>query len=905
MDEALRQHVDLLLKENEKLTRQLACMQARREPCTAAVVSIADVNAMQESDRERRQQYLQLLLENSPDIIILFDSSWRFAHCTNTFLRRARIPGLSCIHGKGFEQIFNSYADPVWVAKVSPILRKAVDAKIPLSFESLINIGSNGPRRYIVHFTPMIGMDGAVISSLMLLHDITTIREAQENAERARDAAERASAAKSEFLAKMSHEIRTPMNAIIGMAELALRENMPPVAYEHVLTIKQAGAHLLSIINDILDLSKIEAGNLEIVPGDYLFASLLNDVISIIRMRVLDSQIRFVVNIDCEIPNTLFGDEMRIRQILLNLLSNAVKYTESGFVSFSVIGDIRDDSTVNLTIEIEDSGKGIRQENIEKLFDAFVQIDLANNRGIEGTGLGLAITRHIIKAMGGDISVYSEYGKGSTFTVMLPQKFRTRKKLASVENPQDKSVLVYELREIFANSIVCTADNLGVQCKLVVNDDEFYERMTSETYSFVFVATALLENAKKILKELGLQAQIVLLTEFGEVVADKNLSILAMPVHSISVANILNGVSDGFTYGTGEKSVARFIAPDAKILVVDDINTNLKVAEGLLLPYNMQIDLCKSGMEAIVAVQAKRYDVVLMDHMMPEMDGMEATSRIRALDGEQAYYKDLPIIALTANAVAGAKELFLQKGFDDFLSKPIETAKLDAVLQRWIPAAKQHNMPTGNGITPENAVGTAISPKIDGMDSAAGMARAGGSPDRYRELLQMFLKDVETGFALLNAIPDGTSLHSFTTFVHALKSGLANIGANSLAKSAAVLEHAGRNRDLAAIRNNLVSFREELVALMARIGDATAAAQSACRENAPAALVRETLAGLQTALEAKDTDGMDIALAKLKNLPLTPKAHATVADIAQHVLFGNFKKAAEAANALWETAILN
>ncbi|MCL1897105.1 MAG: ATP-binding protein, partial [Clostridiales bacterium] len=334
----------------------------------------------------------------------------------------------------------------------------------------------------------------------LLLRDLTRQNEALLQMSQRSEAT---SQAKSDFLARMSHEIRTPMNAITGMAELALREDMPAAAYEHILTIKQAGANLLSIINDILDFSKIETGRLEIVPGKYLFASLVNDVVSIIRMRVIDAQVRFVVNIDCDIPNELVGDEIRIRQVLLNLLSNAVKYTEKGFVSFTVFGEIRDESTVNLVIEVTDSGKGIRPEDIEKLFGAFVQIDLAGNRGIEGTGLGLAITRSIIKAMDGEIAVHSEYGKGSTFAVTLPQKFLSRAKLASVDKPEEKSVLVYEQREIFANSIVCTADNLGVTCVLALNDDEFYEKMASEAFSFVFVSPDLLERAKSILARLG------------------------------------------------------------------------------------------------------------------------------------------------------------------------------------------------------------------------------------------------------------------------------------------------------------------------------------------------------------------------------------------------------------------
>ena len=494
---------------------------------------------------------------------------------------------------------------------------------------------------------------------------------------------------KSEFLAKMSHEIRTPMNAITGMAELALRENMSEKARENILTIKQASANLLSIVNDILDISKIESGKMEIVPGDYMLDSLINDVISIIRMRVVDTQVRFVANIDCNIPNALFGDETRIRQILLNILNNAVKYTKEGHVSLTIMGESIDGGSISLIIEIDDSGIGMKAEDIEKLFGDFVQIDVRNQKHVEGTGLGLAITHNLVKAMGGDISVESEYGKGSTFTVRLSQKIRSHEKFASVENPEEKRVLVYELREIYADSIVCTIDNLGVECTLVSTDMELREQLSSGMFPFVFIASTLYENAAKICSELKADAVIALLAGFGEFFVEQNHTILAMPVYSRAVANLLNGASDSYSYGETGEPVARFIAPGADILVVDDINTNLSVTEGLLLPYKMKVDLCLSGMGAIEAAASKRYDLIFMDHMMPGVDGIEAAKKIRELDSGDPYYANLPIVVLTANAISGTKEMFLENGFNDFLSKPIDTIRLNAILEKWIPKEKQ------------------------------------------------------------------------------------------------------------------------------------------------------------------------------------------------------------------------
>jgi signal transduction histidine kinase/CheY-like chemotaxis protein len=501
--------------------------------------------------------------------------------------------------------------------------------------------------------------------------------------------AEAANRAKSSFLASMSHEIRTPMNAIMGMAELALRADNMNTVREHIFTVKQAAANLLSIINDILDFSKIESGKLEIVSKDYLLTTLINDVISIIRMRVIDSKLRFVVNLDSNIPNALVGDEIRIRQAILNILGKAVKDTEKGFISFTVRGTPVDENMIGLELEVKDSGRGIKEEDVKKLFNEYTQFDLEKNRGIEGTGLGLAITRGILKAMGGEISVESEYGKGSVFTVRLPQQICSGKALAAVENPSEKNILVFERYEIYADSIRYAIENLGVKCTLVTDAGEMYEKMSGNEYNYIFVSHGLYIKNKDAISGFGQNTKIVVLTEFGETVGDNRLNVLAMPVYSLSIANILNGTTGNFSYSENNEYIVRFTAPEANILVVDDIVTNLKVANGLLLPYKMRVDLCKSGVTAIEAVKTNRYDIVFMDHIMPVMDGIEATLKIRAMGDKDLYYKEVPVIALTANAGSGRKEMFLENGFNDFLSKPIDTVKLDAVLRKWIPKVKQ------------------------------------------------------------------------------------------------------------------------------------------------------------------------------------------------------------------------
>jgi signal transduction histidine kinase/CheY-like chemotaxis protein len=720
-----------------------------------------------------------------------------------------------------------------------------------------------------------------------------------------KEKAEAESKSKGEFLARMSHEIRTPMNAITGMAELALREDMPDTAREHILTIKQAGANLLSIINDILDFSKIESGKLQIVPSDYLFSSLINDVISIIRMKVIDSYLQFAVNIDCNIPNALFGDEIRIRQVLLNILSNAVKYTEKGFVSLAVTAEIAanaaSENIVNITMEVRDSGRGLKQEDMEKLFDEFVQFDLAKNRGIEGTGLGLAITRSLVKAMGGDISASSEYGRGSVFTVTLPQKIRSGEKLATIENPNEKRVLVYELRTIYANSIVRTVNNLGVECALAANDSELIEKISTGAYSFVFVASGLYENVRDLCSRYESKAKIVLLTEFGEAAADLNLNILVMPVYSISVANTLNGIVTDSTFSINKEAAVRFTAVNAKVLVVDDIGTNLKVAEGLLLPYKMQVDLCQSGPEAIEAIKLNAYDLVFMDHMMPEMDGIQATAAIRAWEAENPGYRT-PIVALTANAVSGMKEMFIENGFSDFLSKPIDISKLDEMLDRWIPQEKRGMANEKTGMRSEGGSSSIPDfPAIPGVDAKRGIAMTGGTEAAYRTVLSMFCKDVEKRLPLLQNVPDTSadadSLTAFVTQVHALKSASASIGAEKVSARAAELEAAGKEGNLAAIRKNLSGFAEQLAELVKNIHAALEAHTTAASNEMqppessgplPAGLLHE----LETALRLQKAGDIDRILDELKKLPLNSKTIESLEQISDEVLMAEYDKAA-------------
>jgi signal transduction histidine kinase/CheY-like chemotaxis protein len=394
------------------------------------------------------------------------------------------------------------------------------------------------------------------------------------------NAAQAASVAKNRFMSHMSHEIRTPLNAIISLCEMIEKDYGKPRGLEHLAIVKRAGRSLVTILNDILDFSRIESGNLQINKTPYWVASIFNDVITICRMRLEEKGVQFTTDISPDIPGVMTGDETKVREILYNLLSNAIKYTEKGFVKFTAYARREENGDqVALTFKVADSGLGMKPEDMDRLFADFCRIDDQRAAGISGTGLGLSITRQICRAMGGDVEVTSEYRVGSTFTAII--------------------------------------------------------RQTAERDS----------------ASLGLIGQI------SSARREETDAIIA------------------------------FRAPDFRVLIVDDNEMNLIVAEGLLKPYDIITTTCQSGKEAVARLKELDYDLVLLDHMMPEMDGLETAAAIRSLGGRLAA---LPIVALTANVVPGGIErLFLRNGFNDFLSKPVEILKLNELLERWVPRARR------------------------------------------------------------------------------------------------------------------------------------------------------------------------------------------------------------------------
>jgi signal transduction histidine kinase/CheY-like chemotaxis protein len=706
------------------------------------------------------------------------------------------------------------------------------------------------------------------------------VRERTRELEDQTKAAISASRAKSDFLAKMSHEIRTPMNVITGMSEVILRNEISPAVFEYAVDIKQASDNLLGIINDILDFSKIESGKMETISAEYLFTSLINDVITTVRMRLMEKPVNFLTNIDSALPGKLIGDEARIRQILLNLLSNAVKYTNEGHIAFTVSGVARELGEIELTFEITDTGIGIKEADMDKLFDEFAQFDTLKNRGVEGTGLGLTIARSLCRSMGGDITVSSKYGEGSTFKATIPQKISDASPSALVKDPDAKNVLVYERRGIYAHSIVLSVKNLGVRCSLALNRNEFLRALDNERYSHILAASPLFDEALGILDSIEDKPELIFMKGYGDVV--QNNSSITMPAHSISIASALNDTHETIGYSYRSNGAGRrFTAPSARILIADDIITNLKVAVELLSPYKLQTDTCDSGTDAVRLSSEKHYDIIFMDHMMPEMDGVAAMETIRALPGD--HFKEIPIIALTANAVSGMREMFLEKGFSDYLSKPIEIRKLDEILERWVPAEKRVvfsdiEKSSGESPTPDSGflpqtrgLKEALNASdVVGIDFEKAMNRFEGSEEAFLSVLRSYVKHTPTALEKLRTPTKGT-LREYAIVIHGVKGSSYGICADAVGRLAEELEEAAKGGRLEfALAKN-----DELFAMTGKLIDGLASVLKSMekeKSGVRAAPDKLTLEAIMDASGACDATALEKAVSELERFSYENRA---------------------------------
>ncbi len=641
-----------------------------------------------------------------------------------------------------------------------------------------------------------------------LYADSTRSHEMDKQLHIAHEEALLSSQAKTNFLANMSHEIRTPLNAILGMAEIVLRESKGRAAEDYAQEIKNASENLLSIINDILDISKIESGKLEIIEVDYYISSLLNDVISLSRVRLTNSPVQFTTFINSKIPAVLYGDELRIKQILLNVLSNAIKFTKKGNIHFNADCELENGKAM-LTFVVKDTGMGIKQEDLERLFMQFERVDTKKNRNIEGTGLGLAITKQLCEMMGASIEVSSEFGKGTTFTVRIPQIYENY--VPMVSEVESKNVLVYEAREAYAKQLKNSLLHVGSNCDVCDNQSTFYNFLSEKKYDYLFIPAVHFEKISTLKKELNRKFELVLMTDPGDTTIFTDVVSANLPISTLQLSSIFG--SDKLLTQLNAKT-QNFVAPSANVLIVDDNEVNLKVAQGLMAPYGFAIDTAVNGILAVDKVKNNKYDIVFMDHMMPEMDGIDATVAIRKTKGD--YYKNVPIIALTANALVGAKELFVKEGMNDFLSKPIELKKLHNMLLKYLP---KHKISFAQeAVQSEKAdESTEHELRIDGIDTKQGITLIGGNISDYKDVLTSYYNDGISKLSSIKNALEKDDIHSYRIEVHAVKSASASIGARGLSKQAKALEDAAINNDIPFIKQSTALFLSEFEMLLYHI----------------------------------------------------------------------------------------
>lgn len=612
---------------------------------------------------------------------------------------------------------------------------------------------------------------------------------------------ERVANMKTDFLANMSHEIRTPMNAVIGMAEMALRENLPPAARDYIAQIKSSGNALLSIINDILDFSKIESGKMDLVLEDYDPLSVMHDLASVLMTRIQDKDVDLIGTINPDMPIGLYGDILRIRQIIINIANNAIKFTQHGHVWVDVDFEKVSDDMANIFIAVHDTGIGIKKEDIGKLFDSFQQLDSKRNRNIEGTGLGLAITARLLGLMNGTIRVSSVYGEGSTFSIMIPQKITNWEPSITVNDKENKAVIGYWKGIDGTKQFYDSLDRFGIDSYELETLDSMQELESANEAKlkdkdiFLFTTDKIYENEMQEFVTSHPEIQFIVVCDFYSKIegGQANVRFIKKPFSNLGIATALNN-EESLRNDEGSLEFD-FIAPDAKILIVDDNDINLIVAEGLLEPLKMNITKANSGKKALSYLDEESFDIVFMDHMMPELDGVEVTHIIRRMHPE---LKDMPIIALTANAVGEAKKMFLEEGMNDFVAKPIEVRNLISKIRQWLPKEmiKKHGSveEINASVDKSNSASVLSGVRFLGdLDVAAALAMI-GSEKLYLTILEKYYSAIATKADLIKKLEVADDISSYTIEVHALKSASRQIGATALSEMAAELEaygHAG------------------------------------------------------------------------------------------------------------------
>lgn len=760
-----------------------------------------------------------------------------------------------------------------------------------LTEETQIVIGDKHYERFLKE---LVVKDKVRGYCLMLL-DVTRNFNMMEALKEAKYRAEEANESKSNFLSNMSHEIRTPMNAIVGMTEILLRSDLSDQDRGYLMNIKNSGASLLTIINDILDFSKIESGRLEIIEEEYEPMSMLSDLSMIFLNRIGDKPVELIFDIDKNLPNKIYGDSLRIRQVIINIANNAIKFTEQGFVKLAIkMSQMMEPDMVNLEISIEDSGQGIKPEDLDKLFGSFQQVDTKKNRNKEGTGLGLAISKQLVENMGGQIGVRSEYGKGSEFYFNIPQRAIGDQVAAMVKEEAILHEPIVVSGHMNDKQILEQLKKLTEEYGLRYVD--CYEAQKNKMkVDFFFVDELVYRGLKNSIEEYFVSTGTelcVLQNPMREAVWDEQATVVNKPLYTLNFCQVINHEMTAAFVETD--NVMNFIAPQAQILIVDDNEMNLKVARGLLQPLQMKIDTASSGKTAIEMVQLKKYHIVFMDHMMPVMDGVETTQKIRELEDD--YIQNMPIIALTANAVMGAREIFKQAGMNDFVPKPIELKNICSKIRTWLPKELIQKM-SSPVLTKEHASVQEL-PAIEGLNVAEGIKNS-GSLELFTNLLGDFYKLIDLKSTKIEKCLADGMIRDYTIEVHALKNTARMIGAMELSELFYKMEQCGNAEDMETITKENPAIME-LYRSYKPILEPYGKANEQDKKEVPKDEIVRVLDKLNSAMDNFDLDGADAALVELEEyrLPETLSSYmeelrAYVADVAMEEVMNTGKRMIE------------
>ncbi|MCM1263946.1 MAG: ATP-binding protein [Butyrivibrio sp.] len=706
------------------------------------------------------------------------------------------------------------------------------------SFNDILRVGLHVISSYAV----------SAVTLFMILAQKETNEQLVENI-RELEIAERS---KDDFMVNISHEIRTPINAVCGMSEAILQEDLPINVRGDVIDIQTAGRNLLSAVSNILDFSELESGQMELAEESYNITSTITDIINMALTMENGKHLELVVDCDADLPSNLLGDEQKLRRIVLNLMSNAIKFTKEGGVVLR-ISSRKEEYGINLIVSIKDSGIGMELADMENIFASFSQVNSKRNREEGGVGLGLPIARALVMNMGGFITVDSTPGGGSEFQFTIPQKVLDETPIVSIKNKGQIRAICYInmdkynfsiIREGYESCIRHIAEQLGIMLTACKNLMELKRRIERENFTHVFISWEEYCEDREFFEKLAKEITVTLILEYGrETQSGSNMLRIYKPFTILSIASVFNG--QRVIQGTENKTAheKRIIAPTAKVLIVDDNAMNLKVMARLLMPYQIKAYMASSGMEALNKLDEMEFDCVFLDHMMPEMDGVETLHKIRQKPG--TYFQSLSVIAFTANAIGGAREMFISEGFNDFIAKPIELSVLDRMLRRYIPVQKQivvTNEQSDNdagsesrGAAPTSGMGKAVqdaagtytaeeaeNKALDELAQAGVNVKQGitycGDKEGFREIIGIFHKEGAKRRVSLEQYYKEHDWKNYVITAHTLKSNSKGIGADELSALAMNLEMAGKENRIDYIlehHDELLEAHDKLINILA------------------------------------------------------------------------------------------